>query len=607
VVAAIDTAAARHRLFHWHLEFPDIFRVPDHGPANTPTGWTGGFTTVLGNPPWERVKLQEQEFFAARDPAIAEAANAAARKKAIVALAEGNPGLLAEFEYSRRVSEAQSQFLRTSGRYPLCGVGDVNTYSVFAEHFRTTLTSAGRSGIITPTGLATDATTAPFFADTLRTRRLAAFYDFDNEAKILENVHHSFRFAISSMTGGEQLREVRLSFLNRHVPDAVTRRFALSSSEILELNPNTGTLPVFRSRRDAEITLACYRRRPVLIRDGAAAGNPWGLRFGTLFHMANDSGEFRTAGNLHAIGATFDGWAWQRGDQRWLPLYEAKMLSTWNHRFSTYENATQAQLNVGSLPRLTVEQLDDPSAEPTARYWVAEKMVADAVPTAWDREWFLGWRDIARASDVRTFVPSVLPRAAVGHVFPVIVTAQPTHLPLLQAVWSSLVMDYVVRQKLSGTHMTYGVVGQLPCPLPAAFDGACAWSSEAVSNFIRARVLELTFTSHRIRPYAADIVCGDPGHPFRWLPDRREQLRAELDAAMLHLYGLDREAAEHVMESFLVVRRYEERDQGEFRTKRLVLGEYDAMTRATQTGLPYRSPLDPPPGHGPRHREVQHD
>ncbi len=152
VAVAVDALATRHRLFHWHLEFPDVFPLPDDGQLDGPYGWTGGFHAVLGNPPWERIKLQEQEFFAARDPAIANAKNAAARKKAIAALADAQPELLAEFSAARRDSEAESQFLRGSGRYPLCGVGDVNTYSVFAEHFRATLAPRGRSGIITPTG-----------------------------------------------------------------------------------------------------------------------------------------------------------------------------------------------------------------------------------------------------------------------------------------------------------------------------------------------------------------------------------------------------------------------------------------------------------------------
>jgi hypothetical protein len=611
VEQVVDSLAARHALFHWHLEFPEIFPVPGDGPANTPTGTTGGFSAVLGNPPWEALQMSEKEFFATRAPEIAEAANAAARKKAIAALVDSDPALAAELASESRRGEAENQLIR-GGRFPLCARGKLNTYSVFAELFRTALEPTGRSGIITPTGLATDATTAAFFADTVAAERLAAFYDFENEAKIFDGVDHRVRFAVSSMTGGERVPDVRLAFVVRHVADVPDRRFALAPAEVLRLNPNTGTLPLFRTRRDAEITLICYATHPVLIRDGG--DNPWALRFSQgLFNMASDSGIFHTPDDMTTQGAAFDGWAWSRGERRWHPLYEAKMLSHWNDRFSTYADATQAQLNVGSLPRMTDDRLDDPDAEPLARYWVDEATVDKAVPHGWDRDWLLGWRDIARASDVRTFVPSALPKAAVGHKFPLALPADPRHAPLLQAVWSSLAFDYIARQKLSGAGMSFFIIRQLACPAPAAFDSTPEWAQEPLGAWVRRRVLELAYTSHRMRPYAADVVAGltaapagdspDAGPPFRWLPERRAQLRAELDAAMLHLYGLPRDDAEHVLDSFAVLRRYEERDHGEYVTKHLVLREYDAMAQAAASGTPYRSPLDPPPGSGPRHEE----
>ncbi|WP_206051920.1 Eco57I restriction-modification methylase domain-containing protein [Nocardioides ferulae] len=606
ILDAVRAIAARHRLFHWHLEFPEVFRIPDEGPVGNTYGWTGGFSASLGNPPWERVKLQEQEFFATRAEEIAGATNAAARKKAIAALENSERhALFIEFNDAKRRSEAESQFLRTSGRYPLTGVGDVNTYQVFAEHFRGALAPNGRSGIITPTGLATDATTAAFFADALTSARLAAFYDFENEAKIFGGVDHRVRFAISSMTGGERVSDVQLAFVIRHVADVPRGRFRLAASEVLLLNPNTGTLPVFRSRADADITLNCYRKHPVLIRDGGA--NPWNLTFVRLFDMANDSGLFMTADDCANAGASYDGWAWETSERSLLPLYEAKMLRHWNNRLATYENATQAQLNVGSLPRLTHERLDDPGADVLARYWVDEDAVLDAVPEWWDRDWLLGWRDIARASDSRTFVPSALPLSAVGHKFPLAFPMDPTHAPLLQAVWSSMAFDYVSRQKLSGTGMAYFIVKQLPCPTPAAFSEAVPWGEGTLAEFVRPRVLELTYTSHRMAGYARDVltvpVGSRVGGPFRWLPERRAQLVAELDAAMLHVYDLSRTEAEHVLDSFFVVAKVEERDLGEYRTKRLVLAAYDALANAEASGVPFVSPLNPPPGDGPRHPE----
>ena len=562
------------------------------------------------------MKLQEQEFFAERDPQIARAKNAAARKKLIAALPATNPQLWTEWTAASRAAEAESGFLRLSGRYPLCGRGDVNTYSVFAETFRDFIAQTGRAGIITPTGLATDATTSAFFSDTLKASRLAAFFDFENEGKIFPGVHHAFRFATSTFAGAAGgIRSVDFAFLIRYVADVAARTFAMAPDEVLLLNPNTGTLPMFRSRIDADITLGIYRRHPVLMRDGDPDGNPWGLSFMTMFHMANDSGLFRSADDLEALGAEFDGWAWTAPNpdgstKRWLPLYEAKMLSHWDHRFSTYKGATQAQLNMQTLPRVSDGAHDDPDLEARARYWVEEVEVVKAMGDRTDRKWLFGWRDIARNTDMRTLVPSVLPLSGVGDKFLLALPASSSASPLIQSVWSTVVADYVVRQKMSGTGLKFFIQKQIACPAPTAFDATPPWLDEPLRSWVLPRVLELTYTSYRIAAYADDLGDvdgnGRANEPFRWVPERRFAIRAELDAAMLHVYGLTRPEAEHVLESFPVVRKYEEAPPdkggyGEFRTKRMVLDLYDQMAEAARTGVPWLSPLAPAPGCGPRH------
>jgi hypothetical protein len=607
VLDAVRAIAARHRLFHWHLEFPEVFRIPDDGPVGEVYGWTGGFDALTGNPPWDALQFSEKEFFATRDESIANASTAAIRKRMIAALEDDNPALFRDYRVESRRGQAEGSLIKSSGRYPLTATGKINTYSVFAEHFRGALAPSGRSGIITPTGLATDATTAPFFADTLAAGRLVAFLDFVTGPEIWSGIgHNRFRFAISCMTGGERSVAATLSFYKRHPRElaAPGATYALSAEELLLLNPNTGTLPIFASRIDAEITLACYRRHPVLIRDGGS--NPWNLTFKQgLFNMATDSGLFTTSDDLETLGATDEGWSWEAPDRSWLPLYEAKMLTHWNNRLAGYANLPEGFLGT-SIPRLTVEKLDDPDADVLARYWVDEEAVLKAAPGWWDRDWLFGWRDIARADDARTFVPSALPLSAVGNKFPLAFPLDPTHAPLLQAVWSSMAFDYVARQKLSGTGMNYFILKQLACPTPATFDQTMPWGG-TLAEFVRPRVLELTYTSHRMAGYARDVVAvptdSPVGGPFRWLPERRAQLVAEIDAAMLHIYGLSRADAEHVLDSFLVVAKVEERDLGEYRTKRLVLAAYDALADAAATGVPFISPLDPPPGHGPRHPE----
>ncbi|ORV39311.1 restriction endonuclease [Mycolicibacter engbaekii] len=603
LISQINALARQYRFFHWHLEFPGIFTVPDDGSADPDTGWTGGFSCVVGNPPWERVKIQDKEFFGnAGRPDIESAATAAIRKKMIDNLADTDPDLHRAYRAALRQSDGTAHLLLKSGRYPFTGQGDVNTYSVFAETMRTVTNPSGAAGIITPTGLATDKTTAPFFADTLSNHRLYAFYDFDNEAKIFRDVDHRVRFAVTTMTGTQRtVRRTKFAFLNRHVSDVPEKRFQLAADEVLALNPNTGTLPMFRSRKDADITLGIYSRHPVLIRDGDPDGNPWGLSFARLFDMANDSGLFHTAEDL--TDAKFNGWSYTRGNKEYVPLYEAKMLSHFDHRFSTYKDATQAQLNVGSLPRLTDEQHDNPELEPLARYWVERSEVDTKVEDRWDRKWLVGWRDITNASNERTYVPSVLPLSGVGHVFPIAFPDDPMRAIQLHGLWSSNIYDFVARQKLSGTHMTYNIVRQLATPNPATFERPTPWrQSKSLGNWLEPYVLELSYTSSRLRPYAVDL--GDAGPPFRWDPARRAQLRADLDAGFLHIYGLDRDEAEHVLDSFFVVRKYEERDFGEYRTKRLVLEAYDRMAVAIANGGKGWKPLaDPPAGHGPRHLE----
>src|SRR5262249_29587555 len=109
------TFATRQPFFHWPLEFPEVLVE-------------GGFDMILSNPPWERIKLQEQEFFAARDPRIAEAPNKAARTRLIKELTEKNPALHAEFTTAVHAADCASKFMRQSTRFPLTATGDINTY-----------------------------------------------------------------------------------------------------------------------------------------------------------------------------------------------------------------------------------------------------------------------------------------------------------------------------------------------------------------------------------------------------------------------------------------------------------------------------------------------
>ncbi|MFE9857507.1 Eco57I restriction-modification methylase domain-containing protein [Streptomyces sp. NPDC005780] len=623
--AQVLTLSEQYHFFHWHLEFPEVFAVPESGAGVDPaTGWAGGFDAVLGNPPWDSVNFPETEFFAVRAPEIAATNNTAARKKKIQSLKDDpdTVGLFHEYEATKRRIYGESHFLRISGRYPLTGQGNLNLYALFAEDDRILTAGRGRTGVIIPTGIATDARTQYFFKDLVSAGSLAALFDFENARPLFPDVHRSYKFCVLSLTG-RSLREpsARFAFF-LHDPselEAADKVFTLTPEEITLLNPNTGTCPVFRSRRDAEITLGIYRRVPVLLNESDAEnGNPWGVSFLRMFDMSHDSHLFRpsaangeTLDSMLADGWRLDGNVLVRGDEQLLPLYEAKMLHHYNHRWATYTAE-------GEVQDLSPTEREDPTVVALPRYWASEQntptgatdkrgaeLKADGVRQrlanrGWTRDWLLGWRDICRATDERTVIAALAPANGFNHKF---LIALADHAELLGSALSSLAFDYAARQAIGGTSMSFFIMKQLPSPTPALL--------VPHSDFIRRRLLELVYTAHDMTPFARDM--GDTDTPFRWDEDRRTVIRAELDALFFHLYGITREDASYILDTFPIVKRKDEAAHGEYRTKTLILAEYDRMAAAgltletpldePETGT-YRSTLTPPPGHGPRHPAV---
>jgi hypothetical protein len=439
----------------------------------------------------------------------------------------------------------------------------------------------------------------------------------------------------------------------------------------------------------------------VLIRDGAPEGNPWGIKFLRMIDMANDSHLFRTRAQLEAGGWRLAGNAFHRDaaagfgrrEEVWLPLYEAKMMHHFDHRWATYEGAATREVTLSekrdpdflARPRYWVdgeevqkrvpkrpERLAAALAAPenyrrqavmeTFAYWAAgfwrklgqeekaETLLAAALPlyisdsqddvfTKWSLgsecermqerfplteadvnrmalailsdplplaeellerfspKWLLGWRDIARSTDERTVIAGALPWAGVGHTLPlkIIDESKKAYIAPLLSNLTSLSFDYVARQCLGGTHLTFFIYKQLPVLPPSTYDRPCPWSTEiSLKDWLASRVLELAYTARDLAPFALDL--GYDGPPFQWDEDRRFLIRGELDAAFFHLYGLSREEADYILDTFPIVKRKDEQRYGDYRTQRVILEIYDDLQRAMSTGAPYRTRLDPPPG-----------
>lgn len=545
VAGYVNDLASRHHFFHWPLEFPEVFH-------------RGGFDAVLGNPPWERVKLQQKEWFQTRRPEVAQADNRARRVESIERLQEDDPTLWTAFQEASHEAEAASGFARTSGRFPLGGVGDVNTYALFAELARDMMGPRGMAGVVVPTAIATDYTYRAFFGDLLKERQLRSLYDFENRAKLFPGVHRSYKFGLLTLDR-RPVERARFGFFLEHVEDLgdPDRVFGLTGTDLVQVNPNTVTCPVFRTRADAEITAGIYRRVPVLINEGTQE-NPWGIHFATLLHMSNDSHLFRSEPAPDRV-----------------PLYEAKMMHQYDHRWGTYDG--------GDIRDTTDAERRDPHFRVTPQYWVETREVEDRVPAEWHHQWFIGFRNIARGTDVRTVMAAVMPWAGVGNSAPVLLPLTAVPLAgLLLASLNAVVTDYVARQKVGGANLNFYLLKQFPILPPDAY------APEDVA-FIAPRVVELVYTAWELEPFARDM--GYEGPPFAWDPDRRAVLRADLDGYYAHLYGLNRTELQYILDpaavkgpefpskTFPTLKRAEQKAYGEYRTERLVLAAYDALAQ----------------------------
>lgn len=591
------------RFFHYELEFPAVFE-------------RGGFDAVLGNPPWERIKLEEQEHWV--DVPQIRNAGKAERDRLIQSFRVSNdPNKQARvrlFDNTKYQAEAQTRFIRFSRRFPLTAVGDLNTYPIFAEHGYTLINRNGRVGMILPTGIATDDMTKDFFAHLVSHQSLARLIGFENESFIFPNIHHSFKFCAIAMTGEAiKVTAADFAFLCRHFyhVEQEERHFTLTAKDIKLLNPNTLTCPVFRTKVDAELTKQIYRRVPVLSNDHTNQ-NYWNARIMRVFDMNRPEvlQKCYTQEDLQTLRLQPRWNRFESTEQVFVPVYEAKLLHQYDHRWATYDGVTREQLRKGQARDLSIEEKRH-GVVPLPRYWMERKDASAPTSESSQRQWLMAFRNITSSVVERSVIAAIFPFSATDYTLRNVFTpAKAGELSCLLSVLNSLTFDYVTRQSLAGTNLSEYITKQLPALPPSAF------SADDIA-YISERVLELVYTAWDMQPFAVDVwaeldevgrqrvlarngECNSdaradlfaprddfPLPPFRWKDERRTLIRAELDARIARLYGLTRDELRYILdpadvygpdfpgETFRVLKEKETKLYGEYRTRRLVLEAWD--------------------------------
>ena len=567
--------AKREGFLYWEAAFPGVWRSWESADPQ------GGFDAVIGNPPWDRIKLQEVEWFATRSPELAHAPTAAARKSGVDRLRASGSPLASEFDAAKEQAEALGKMVRASGHYPLLSGGDINLYSLFVERAMGLVNPGGIVGLLTPSGIYADKTAAKFFKSVSTSGRVGGVFDFENRKIFFKDIHASFKFC-ALIFGGEERRfdETECAFFlhdSKTIEDP-DRCFTLAPADFDLVNPNTGTAPVFRTRRDAEITRRIYEQHPVLVdRSGGGERRAWPVRYHTMFHMTNDSHQFRTAAQLDNEGFyRVEGNRWKKGEEMYLPLYEGKMVQAFDHRAASVV-VNPKNLNRPAQPReATLAEHANASWLPEPQFWVAES-AHDGL------EWTLAIKHVSASTNVRTVIGALVPRAGCGNSLPIFLPPAKTEAEvvpafhessyLLVANLNAFALDFVARQKIHGQNLNLFVLEQLPVIAPGDYDRQ--FGDTTARDLVRDHVLRLTYTAADMEPLARDL--GYNGPPFVWNEEERRHLRARLDALYFHLYGLSRDDADYILSTFPIVQREDEAEFGTYRTRSLILAYMSAL------------------------------
>lgn len=602
ILADVRHALSRERFLHWEVAFPGVW-----------TDWEsaeprGGFDAVIGNPPWDRMKFQEVEWFAERQPEIAMATRAADRKRMVAALLATTDPIVADYEAAKARAEGSALVARECGTYPLLSSGDVNLYSLFVERALALVKPFGIVGLLTPSGIASDKSASTFFKSVATTGRLGCLIDFENRRGELEpffpDVDSRFKFCALVVGGPKRLfRETVCAFFLRGV-DALAdpdRAFTLAATDFAKVNPNTGTAPIFRTRADAAITTGIYDRLPVLVdRRKAEPVNIFPVRYSTMFHMTNDSRLFVTKAELEKTAYPVGSGRWRRGAEEFLPLYEGKMVQAFDHRAASVI-VNPENLNRPAQPEpATDEQHANPAWLPSPQFFVS----TGAIEWPQGLGWALSFKDISSSTNIRTMIAALAPYCAASNKLPLFLpiltgirkgskgqalSNYMENAPLLVANLNSIPLDYIARQKLHSTTLNLFIVEQLPIVPSTAYSRA--FGPKNARDIVREEVLALTYTAHDMAPFARDMGHIDPATgevlpPFNWDTRDRLRRRAKLDALYFMLYFPSgtpaemealRDTAAYIYSTFPIVEREEMAAYGRFLSRDLCLLHLNAL------------------------------
>lgn len=453
------------------------------------------FDIVLGNPPWEKIRLEEKKFFKSIHAPISEIAQKNHRLVAINKLKEELPHV---YKYYLNIANDYSnikKIITKNKALQFSLSGELNTYALFAELSTAILNKNGISAIVLKGAIVTSSNNSRLFNYFTSSNLLHSIYCFDNKNKIF-NIDSREKFCVIIFEkNGNNSFELAMGLIDiKEILSAETIK--TDAKTLLILNPETGLLPNITNKEDVELLIKAYNKYPRFEQVFSDC------RFGRIVHLT-----------AHAKYIS------KEAKANNLPIYEGKFIEQYDGRFSTFKDMTEEEKyrNKASSRRIDSEEFVHKKELPLSRYYI-EKDFWNSISKKYDEKYSLMWRSLTSSTNTRTTIATILPHIPTCQSIQLLQTESAENLLLMLALFNSIVFDYFVRLKLSSIDLTQTIIKHIPVPEVMAFEEIILFNNDTktIKQHIFDRIYTLLNNDERLsnlfkkisyKPIIVDSKC----------------------------------------------------------------------------------------------------
>lgn len=489
---------------------------------------TDGFDLVIGNPPWEKIRLEEKAFFSHWAPSIANLNRKNDRAKEIQKLKRTSPLIYEYYESTITQLNISKSLIESNQMFRNSAIGELNTYALFTELATSFLSSGGNVCYVVKSALIVSPVNKKLFNYLVSNNLVISCYDFINKKRIFE-IDNRERFCVLILGENSNTH----FYFKTHLTDSEDilsgNDLRINKRDLKLLNPLTGMMPSVSNTLELEFLIKVHSNHPVLeevIPD---------CHFGRLVHFTSHADDIYSKSTNDNI-----------------PIYEGKFIGIYDGRYTTYKDIDPEKKfsNKARARRVSDKEKEDPLCISESRYYIY-KQKWYSLTKNYDKPYSLMWRSMTSASNSRTCISTILPHMPASQSVQFLQHSSKKTLVILLAVFNSIVFDYMLRLKLNGIDLTQRILKQIAFPNIDSFEEVIKFNKESATIYehIAVRISFLLGDDKRMWSFANEII--PKGYSVNAIKNQsRKKNISEIDYLIARTYKIERTELYFIAQNF---------------------------------------------------------